>query len=225
MKYQIILNEEKLDQFIDWLPDLGPSEMFYFQLFGRKKYLDKGELQSGHQSLSRFVCSKHRIKEKIRQLEVPLGTYLNREVELPQECLALYVTPNPRCHEKAARQLLKVLADKITKQYEGYNTYQLAMTELHKACGKKYFIDFDFDNIDFDEISGKLFEAVNKDAVKVLKTRGGFHVLVRIDRVAPEYSKTWYNKITGLGCDVKGDNLIPLPGCTQGGFCPHFFEI
>src|SRR5690606_8955348 len=104
----------------DWLPDLEESEVFYLQLFARKKYLPQGTIQSGQQSLSRFICKKERIIEKIKQLEIPLGRYKNRDVELPQECLAMYININPRCHEKAAKNLLKVLADKITKKYEHY---------------------------------------------------------------------------------------------------------
>jgi len=128
--YKIIVDEEKLDNFIEWLPDLEDSEVFYVQMFGRKKYLGQGTIQSGQQSLNRFACKKNRIKEKLKQLEIPLGYYKNREVVLPNECLAVYITPNPRCHEVAAKQLLKTLADKITKKYEFYNTYQLAMTEI-----------------------------------------------------------------------------------------------
>jgi hypothetical protein len=42
--YQLITDLEKLKDFIEWLPDLGPHEKFYLALFGRNKYAD----QAGH---------------------------------------------------------------------------------------------------------------------------------------------------------------------------------
>lgn len=224
MNYKIILNENKFDEFINWLPETKDSECFYIQLFGRRKYT-KIPLQQGEQSLARFVCKKEQIKYKIRQLETQLGTYRNRSIELPQECLALYITPNPRCHEKAAKQLLKVLADRITKPYENYNLHNLTMTELHKSIGTKYYIDFDFDNINFTDIKDKLFSYINKEALTVIKTRGGFHLLVKIANVNKEFTKTWYNNISSLGIDAKGKDLLNFVGCVQGDFIPHFLEI
>lgn len=213
--YKIIADEEKLDEFIDFLPELKESETWYLQLFARKKYLPYGTIQSGQQSLARFVCKKDRLKEKIRRLEIPLGRYKNRDVVLPQEALVLYMNPNPRCHEKAAKNLLKVLADKVTKKYEHYNTYHLAMTELHKACSRKVFIDFDFDNIKFEDIEDKIREHINPEAATIVNTRGGFHLLIRLDKVEEQYRKTWHRNISSLGADVIGDCLLPIPGCFQ----------
>jgi len=224
MNYKIIADEQKFDEFIESLPELKPSEGYYFQLFGRKKYLESGTIQSGQQSLSRFVCRKHRIKEKIRQLEIPLGYYKNREVELPQECLCLYICPNPRCHERAAKNLLKSLADKITKKYEDYNTYQLAMTELHRAKSRTVFVDFDYDNIEYESVEEQINLVLNKDAFRVLKTRGGFHVLVMPEKVDRDKRDKWHSKLTSLGADVVGDSLLPVPFCFQGGFVPYFLD-
>jgi len=40
-----------------------------------------------------------------------------------------------------------------------------------------------------------------------------------------EFEKTWYKDIMSIpGVDIKGDNLIPVPGCTQGDFIPHFIH-
>lgn len=63
------------------------------------------------------------------------------------------------------------------------------------------------------------------DSVTVLKTRGGFHLLIELAKIAPPYIKTWHKNITVLdGLDIKGDNLIPIPGCIQGGYMPHFLD-
>jgi hypothetical protein len=226
--YKIIADEEKLQEFIDWLPPLGQSEGYYLQLFGRKKYLKDGDIhiQSGQQSLARLVCKKEEIVDKVKKLQVPLGLYKNRDVALPQECLALYITINPRCHERAAKNLLKVLADRITKPYEFYNVYQLAMTELHKACGKQYFVAFDFDFVDFSEIRDTIKETLNESAYKVVKTRGGFHLIVMIDKIGDRFKKHWYKTISGLGPDVKGhqEMLLPVVGTFQGGHVVQFIN-
>jgi hypothetical protein len=64
---------------------------------------------------------------------------------------------------------------------------------------------------------------VNKEAMTVLKTRGGFHLLVELAKIDKQLVKTWYPRLTGIaGVDIKGDNLVPVPGCCQGGFVPHF---
>jgi hypothetical protein len=36
--YKIILNEQKLKEFIYWLPELQNNEQYYVSLFARKKY-------------------------------------------------------------------------------------------------------------------------------------------------------------------------------------------
>lgn len=217
--YKIIYSEEILDQFIDWLPETTEQEVYYLQLFGRKKYLADGTIQSGHNSLARFVCKRHEIKNRIQRLEVPIGTYLNREVPLPNECLAMYICPNPRSQEKAAKQLLKKLADAVTKPYEGYNVHQLALTELHKAISRKVYMDFDYDDMEPEQVLSQLEGKINIDAVNFLKTRGGFHLLVNIGQVSQVYNKGWYNNMINLGADCRGaDDLIPISGTLQGGF-------
>ena len=218
MNYKIINNEAVLDKFIDWLPELGEDEVYYLQLFGRKKYLEAGTIQNGHNSLHRFVCKKHNIKNRIQRLETAVGTYLNRDVPLPQECLALYIIPNPRSQEKAAKNLLKKLADVVTKPYEKYNVHQLSLTELHKACSRKVFVDFDYDDKDLGETLKKAGEFINPDALSYLRTRGGFHLLVEVSKVQEEFRHKWHRGLCSLGADVKGDDLIPIPGCLQGGY-------
>jgi hypothetical protein len=41
MNYKIIHNEEKLQQFIDWLPELLPNEQYYVALLARKNTTPK----------------------------------------------------------------------------------------------------------------------------------------------------------------------------------------
>lgn len=41
MNYKIIHNEERLKEFINWLPDLLPNEQYYVQLLARKNTIRK----------------------------------------------------------------------------------------------------------------------------------------------------------------------------------------
>ena len=66
---------------------------------------------------------------------------------------------------------------------------------------------------------------LNEECLTYLKTRGGFHLLIDLNKIDKKFAKSWYNNIIKLeGCDICGDNLIPVPGCTQGNFTPYFVK-
>jgi hypothetical protein len=97
------------------------------------------------------------------------------------------------------------------------------MTEIQKASGKKVYFDLDYDQVDYTEVMAQVAQHINLDCVTSLKTRGGFHLLVELAKIDQQYAKTWHQKLSSIaGCDVRGDNLIPVPGCTQGDFVPYF---
>ncbi|MCK9429332.1 MAG: hypothetical protein M0R17_04960 [Candidatus Omnitrophica bacterium] len=224
MNYKIILDEPLFKDFIDWLPELQHGEVFYCCLFARKKYCQTvSYVKSDKSQLKRFTSTKEFLYEKISQLEIPKGRYFQKHNIIPQEALVLYINPNPRSLEKAAQKSLVKLAELISKPYGGYNPQQEVLSEIHKACSRKIFIDFDFDNIKLEDIK---LDCINKDCLNVLQTRGGYHILVELGKISEEYKKTWYQNMSKLNnVDVKGDNLIPVPGCTQGGFIPKFITL
>lgn len=222
MNYEVIKSPEFLEAFVNWLPDEQDNEMFYVCLFARSKYSPSVKLKSDKCQLKRFTSKKKHLIDKIRQLETPFGTYTQDGVTIPQEALALYITPNPRNLELAAKNLLIKLAQVVTQPYNGYNPHQLAMSEIQKACGKKRFVDFDFDNLDMFTTVEKAVEFLTPGGFEVLETRGGFHILVRPE---VQTDKRWHPKMVELGCDVRGDTLLPVPGCTQGNFVPRFVQF
>ena len=222
--YKIITNHKELERFIDWLPELQPKETLYICLFARSKYTKEMNIQSGQTQLKRFTSNKEHLVSKIKQLECELGSYTHKGNPIPQEALALYINPNPRDLEKATRNSLVKFAHLITKPYTGYNPHTEVMSEIQTAHSRKIWMDFDFDGVEVDEVLQKIKDEdiINLGCLSVLKTKGGFHLLVRNQIIIDKHTKTWYQKIANLpGVDMKGDGLMPVPGCYQGGFSPY----
>lgn len=226
--YTIIQDPKLLLDFIDWLPELESNETYYVTLFARKKYCPTNEhLSSDKNQLKRLTSTKDWLYDKIKQLEVQVDSYKSKGIGIPEEALALYISPNPRNFEVAAKNTVKKLVDLITKPYSGFNPQSEVLSEIQKANGRKIYFDLDFDHVDLNTTLDKILGFINKDALTVLKTHGGFHVLVKFDMIEAQYIKTWYSNITSLeGCDIRGvDNLIPVVGCTQGLFIPKFINL
>lgn len=224
MNYKIIQNKALLRDFIDWLPALERHETYYVSLFARNKYEQKTKvLKADKAQLKRFTTNKENLFDKLKQLEVEVGAYKAGGQIVSQETLAVYINPNPRDLIKATKQSLIKFAELITRDYNGHNPHQEVMSEIQKAYSRKIFFDLDFDNVPLESTMEEVKKFINKECLKILKTRGGFHLLIELSKLDKTYEKTWYKNISSIeGCDIKGDNLIPIVGCTQGGFIPHF---
>lgn len=217
--YKILLDEARFSEFVNFLPDLEENEVFYLSLFARHKYCTSVPNLRDNQ-LARFTSSKETLKEHVLRLECSYGGYKRDGIDVPQEAIALYIALNPRNIVKANKELLVELAKCFADGKADFNPLSLARTAIHHAINRKVFVDFDYDFIDPQIHLPKIKELLPDDAYKILKTRGGFHILVTLNK-APKTN--WFKALSALdGCDVKGSNtLIPVPGCTQGNFCPH----
>lgn len=223
MNYKIITDEAVLRAFIDWLPVLEDSEVYYVSLLARSKY--SAAITSDKQQLKRFTSRKEDLFNKIWQLECPVGAYTHKGKPVPQEALAIYISPNPRSMYDALFGSLTALAKTIQQQNKSANPHQEVMNEIQKSKSRSCFVDFDFDYKDEnfgEELKTKIFERIGHSAkVSFVETRGGFHVLIDPTSVEAPFRKRWYQSIMELPyVDQSGDQLIPVPGCVQGGFMP-----
>lgn len=221
--YKVILDEAKLDKFINFLPDLEESEVFYICLFGRHKYCAEFPNTRDSGQLVRIISRKEDIKEKLKRTECTVGGYSRNGIIAPQECISTYIGLNPRCLKKANQEILKDYANRFASNDINFNPISVCITQIHKSLGRKFFVDFDFDNVESKDYIDKIKNIIPENSFKILVTRGGFHLIVILDKV--KHLKTdWHPKIHKLGhCDVRGtQNLTPIPGCTQGNFCPYF---
>jgi hypothetical protein len=235
--HQIIRDEDKLKEFIDWLPELGTDEVFFLCLQARRKYLPTLK-SSDKQQLKRFVATKRRLFDKIRQLECPVGSYLTNDGEpIPDQALALYITLNPRDMRKATYASIKALVDVLQHPGKELNPHSEVLSEIHKAKGRSTYVHFDLDMptgdasddnankcpLSLQEVKEFVASVVGEAATTIVRTRGGCHVLIAPDKVQSEH-KNWYPIVRKqLVCDQTGDLMIPVVGTNQGGFIPHFY--
>lgn len=221
--YKIVTDEAKLDEFIGLLPDLTDTEVYYFALFGRHKYAAEFPGTRDSNQLARVASRKQDLKEKIRRLEVPVGSYSRDGAVAPQEALAVYIGLNPRSLVKASKNLLITLATRIAQGDINFNPVSAATTEVHRATGRKFFVDFDYDDVEPADYLPRIGDILPSGAYRVLKTRGGFHLLVELAKIK-DVKGNWHKALSALPkCDVRGTNcLTPVPGCTQGNFTPYF---
>lgn len=225
MNYKLIKDEEKFKQFIDWLPELKHGETYFLCLLARKKYAPNSEIKS-EVMLKRLTSDKQYLYSKVKQLECELGSYTDNGLPIPEEALALYININPRNFVKATQNTLKVLMENLINSTAEQNPQSVVLTAIQSSASPKRYADFDFDNVSEEGFIDKLDSSkINKEALTLLKTRGGFHLLVNLELIGVKCKKTWYQYLSSLeGADAKGDNLTPIPGCTQGNFTPYIVK-
>jgi len=227
---QIIKNEQQLQEFIDILPDLQHNEKFYLHLQVRKKYTKKiKNADKVRPALQRFTAHKDEIIDKLRQLEVPNGVYRTRSGEIvPEEGMVMYIMPNPRCMVAASYKTIKELTDNLFLYSQDnkrrVNPCNIALHAIHTSKSRSCFVHFDVDDVsDYNDLF--ILEKIvgNKDAVHIIKTKGGAHVLIKPELVTTK--NNWYQEIVKtFEVDQSGDIMTPIPGCIQGDFVPQLWK-
>lgn len=230
--YKVVTDRQLLIDFIKTLPEYvdGEKAYYYLCLFARKKYAPEvRNIKSDKCQLERCVTTPKRILNELEKWEVPLGRYIQFGSEsntvVPQEALAVYITPNPRSTVKAAPAIAKRMIDHLAGQ-EVKNLIQETTSVMQRSKLKTLFVDFDIDykSIPIEDIKFVMSELLHPVCYKILETRGGYHLLVEPEK-ARHYNKgtNWYKQIKeSLPVDQTGDQMIPIPGTYQGGFTPKF---
>lgn len=220
MNYTIISDEEALKSFIDWLPELEDNEKYFVSLFARKKYCEELIKSNDKTQLKRFTATKENLFTKIKQLECEVGNYKLRDRDVPQESLVLYINPNPRNMKKATYKLITKCVKMLEHNADNFNIHAEALSAIQSTKGKSHFCDFDIDQKDIDLTL--LAGILDKSVYNIVETRGGYHLLVKT-RLVPKTK--WHQQIRELyNVDQVGDQLLPVPGCVQGGFIPKMLK-
>jgi len=222
MTYQIITDEKALLEYIEWLPDCEEHEQFYLTLFARRKYCpDIPWIKSDKAQLCRKTSKKEFIFDKIAQMECNLGAYKMGGNPVPQESLALYISPNPRNLWTATVRSIGQLAKVLECSGKNSNPHQEVMSEIQRCVGTRKFVMFDI-----DEKNDTTLEFVIKTTdglCDIVETRGGYHIFVHKDKVDKITDELWYTKIAKYA-DMKGDIMSCPCGTYQGGWSPRFIH-
>jgi hypothetical protein len=226
MNYTIIADGDELRNFIDWLPELEPWEQFYVTLFARKKYFpEHPALKHDKTQLKRFTATKKNLINKLWQLEVPIGAYRGADdLTVPQECLAVYISLNPRDLRKVFLKGIKHFAGLLEDiDVNPKNPRQEIMNVIQTTQGTKHYHVFDLDSKNLNLLQ-ECREIVSGHC-SVIQTRGGYHFLVNQSAVKEKLidSPSWYMYLKNRA-DVVGDCLSPIPGTYQGGYCVRLIK-
>ncbi len=213
--YQIIMDEQKLKDFIVWLPDHSAEECYFYALFYRAKYSSESKKSNGGNLLFRGISSKESLFYKISQLECPTGSYVRRGEPVSQESLALYIHPNPRNLRIASLNTLSSLVDNIKRGQTTASPHKEALSCIQTSAENKPFIVFDIDNKE-PEIMKRAIKIAN-NFCEIIETRGGYHLLIRTANIHLIVEKLWYKMLAELS-DSVGDMASPAIGCSQGNF-------
>ena len=234
MNYKFIGDESELIKFVDGLRDLGDNEKYLMCLFARKKYDSTGLLKSDKSQIKRLISTKENIINNIKKLQVEVGLYTFDGEPIPEDCFVLYINPTPRDTRLSYFNILKTISDSIMNE-KFINPTSMVLNCVHKSKSKRGVFDVDLDllpNVNehytFDDINKLIVDndVLPFEAFDLVRTRGGFHVLVKLDLVPNNYKKSWHNNFNKLFKSNKdifedvmmnGDGFIPISGTLQGG--------
>ena len=225
--YVLIHDEEKLQEFINFLPELQANESYFLILIARRKWFTEAEIKPAVK-LKREAVTKERIISTIRQWETAVGTLKCDGVDINQNNLGVYIGYNPKNQHAACFQLIKTCLDVIKDNRNNINVKSMANDIIQSSNGTKHFMDI---NVDIKELENyrdimDFIKSVikNDNALTFVKTSGGFHCLVRLSML--EGNKTWYPQIKAhkfkSDLNIMSNDLMPIPSCRQGQFIPYF---
>ena len=230
MNYKLIHDEIQLQKFIDFLPELSDNEGYFLILIARKKWYPESGISSAHKLRRETVSSKDKIIRVIKSWEIEEGLYRSNDIPIDNRNLGVYIGFNTKNQYKAAFDLIQQCLISIRNNRNNINVKSMANDVIQGSRGTKHFIDIDVDikdGEDYIQIMEFIKSVLREDSLTFVKTRGGFHCLVQLNKIT-EDNPRWYNKLTAHGfaseLNIMNDDLIPLVGCNQGNFIPYFIQ-
>ena len=220
MKYKIIRDKNKLNSFIETLPDLYSGETYFIRLITRSKYVKSISVDTDIRFLT---TNKENIIQSIKQLECEIGSYYG----LNENEIGVYLSPNPRSQSKVIKNMF-LLSNNVIGNYRGQDPIAMLSHVYRTTNSRHIYYDIDFDGCDVEDTLIKVKTFINKDCVRILHTKGGIHLIIKYGDIDVKKHPNWFNNIISLPhydslCML--DNNIPIPGCSQFGFIPYFTDL
>jgi len=244
----LVYDEKQVERFLDEIlynPNFGSADkkqielenqVFCMCFTARTKYLDGREsynLKNNEQFYKAFIRHKDRFLRKL--YERNLDTVFDRDgKQLPIECMAVYITINPRDTYQALFKLQKYCLD------IAYRNDTATMKRLDSLAFKSYHtspLKLDRVVIDFDiteknpKSESRMLDLLNPIAnclSCIVETRGGFHVYLDISKAEPHDKKYIFQDLRKIQSEdfkeiqVQTDAMVVIPGTLQGGFKVRF---
>ena len=242
--YNFLLDEDELKKFHSTiLPDLGQDEVFYLMLGARNKYLTEEEKgiynMNGSDMIKRVTVRSNKyeeLRDKVLDFCVPKGRYKDKNgLALPEHSFTLYITPNARDVKRASVSVVQKITEALLNPNTPLKLENMMLSEIHKYSTNKVYMDFDVDpkgKDDLNYILEEIYKELGNSKYHVVKTRSGAHVLLEKSTIDPKVKNTFYKYISGMrhrlilegDVEVKGDTMLPVPGCAQGGKMPYIMD-
>lgn len=229
MNYKLIHEEEQLQKFISFLPDLNTNEGYFLILIARKKWHPESKIPSAHKLKRETLSSKDKIIQTIRQWEVNVGAYQSNGIAIDQKNLGVYIGYNPKDQYAACFELINKCLANIKSNKQGINVKSMANDVIQGSNGTKNFIDIDVDikeDENYWDIVSFIKSIIADEHLTFVKTNGGFHCLVKLAGL--KGNNTWHQQIQAhtfkSELNIMSNDLMPIVGCNQGKFIPYFFN-
>ncbi len=244
MNYSLVYDTGRVLEFFEnVMPKTNKGEAHMVSLLARKKYIpeDNADLRKDLKDsaigstiikpIGDAGITPLRYLRALRRFNVPIDCYVTKrtEMSIPEVCLSLYTTINPRSLDKGIAQGLSTcLEDNLHGRLNSSKVISTLESSVQKSVSKKHYIDIDIDTKDRKTVQD-MSDYLNEHKYHVVETRGGYHFLVDIKEAEKSNSKSWYTNLQGecqrhidaknnALVEFKPDTLCPIPGTLQGGF-------
>ena len=239
-----IKDENELKKFYEAvLVPLEQDEVYYIMLAARSKYNSSTtpvELKKGSDMLKRITLRKNDFncfRNCILELFAPtlIGRYVCKKGNpLPLSTYVSFITTNPRNTRRACLGIVNKITEGLMNTNTTLNIENMMLSEIHKSVSRKVFLEFDVDvkgNDDGDKARRFVENSLGDSEYHTLKTRGGYHILLKTKNIDSKIKNTFYRDIQEYSNNMEGEvemkgshMMTPIGGVTQGGFTPYIMD-